>query len=157
VKKVIFLDIDGVLNSSTRWKESHEVDPRNKSAKLDPIAVWRLKQIIGATGAKIVISSTWRNIFPLDWLTGTLWKYGIPKDTIIGKTPKVGRRGHEINHWLKKNPVDRYLIIDDDSDAWAAVDHKLNNFIHTTFEEGLQHSHILDAVKILGKKEEAVH
>lgn len=47
--KIIFLDVDGVINTN-----------RNHFTKLDEIALEYLKIIIESTGAKIVISSSWR-------------------------------------------------------------------------------------------------
>ena len=53
--KVIFLDIDGVLNEDT-------TPTRTQSCALfiDQEKLLRLKRIIDATQAKIVLSSTWR-------------------------------------------------------------------------------------------------
>jgi len=149
--KVIFLDFDGVLNNRERWKDHQQVDPRCSTAMLDPLGVWRLKQIVSSTGAKIVVTSTWRNIYPLEQLSGFLWKYGIERGTIIGKTPKIGRRGHEISHWLKKHPVDNYIILDDDQDAGSGkVDR--DRFIKTDWEYGIQSTHVITAVNTLGRK-----
>lgn len=160
--KVIFLDFDGVLNSRSRWKDCHKVDPRSPSALVDPIAMWRLKSLVSATGAKIVISSAWRHLYQLSQLEGFLWKYGIERGTIIGKTPRIGRRGHEIRHWLTKyaaansnRPITSYVVLDDDSDAMSGgVDH--NKVVKTDWETGLLAEHIIKANKILGQKE-AVH
>jgi hypothetical protein len=51
--KIIFLDIDGVLNNSKWLKE-------NKNNPIDPAAVNRINVIMQKTDAKIVISSSWR-------------------------------------------------------------------------------------------------
>jgi hypothetical protein len=151
--KVIFLDFDGVLNNRERWAGSQQVDPKSPSSMIDPLCTWRLKQIVNATGARIVISSSWRNIYPLDQLAGFLWKYGIDRSAVIGKTPKIGRRGHEIRHWLKKHPVESYIILDDDQDAGSGgVDR--TRFIKTDWEYGLLSSHVVDAIKLLGRKVE---
>jgi hypothetical protein len=58
--KALFLDVDGVLNSddyqfcSGKWNMS-------KKSQIDPTSIPLLNQIIAATNAKIVVSSTWRS------------------------------------------------------------------------------------------------
>ena len=54
---IIFLDVDGVLNSKKYKKEigSKFDDPQYQ---IDPNAVAKLQQIVAMTNAKIVISST---------------------------------------------------------------------------------------------------
>ena len=61
--KVIFLDIDGVLNSETFSKDNHKVYLATGEIKpdVDEKAVQRLVTIIKETNAKIVLSSSWRN------------------------------------------------------------------------------------------------
>ena len=59
--KVIFLDIDGVLNY-TKWY-TDERNPGNlhgQEGDLDPLCVDRIIRICEETGAKVVISSDWR-------------------------------------------------------------------------------------------------
>ena len=71
--KVIFLDIDGVLNSEEFWKteaqhirkkkaiaEGKSRDEASAIANMNPIAVERIIRIVKETGAEIVVSSTWR-------------------------------------------------------------------------------------------------
>ena len=53
--KLIFLDIDGVLNY-----EGYERFTRSGTRFVDPVLIKRLKKIIDRTGAKVVLSSTWR-------------------------------------------------------------------------------------------------
>ena len=52
--KVIFLDIDGVLNCS----KTH--NPRNLPYVIDPKLLKRFERLLERTGAKVVLSSTWR-------------------------------------------------------------------------------------------------
>lgn len=91
-----------------------------------------LNHIIEKTGAKVVISSTWRKSHSVQELQELLEKVGFIGE-IIGRTPslylnKNGEesytipRGCEIDCWLK-NTFDwddlayvRYVILDDDSD-----------------------------------------
>lgn len=112
--KVIFLDIDGVLNHS-RTPERFE-----GMLGIDRILLARFKKVVRITGANVVLSSPWRK-----WTTGIahIEEQGIP---LIGHTPwfastdsedlKTGR-GQEIRKWLSLHPeVTEYAIVDDDSD-----------------------------------------
>ena len=62
--KVIFLDIDGVLNSR-RYDAKRD---KNGNTNIDETRLPLVKRIVDATGARIVLSSSWRN----DWDVGPL-------------------------------------------------------------------------------------
>lgn len=105
--KVVFLDVDGVLISEQSMKKLGCAD------RPDPACVERLNRITDATGAKIVVSSTWRFFSDIDAI---LWAWGITA-TVIGKTGRGKTRGAEINAWLRETEfqIDRWVILDDDS------------------------------------------
>ena len=60
--KVIFLDIDGVLNPLFNIRRQHRLKRRTSSyyITLDKYCLNNLKRIVETTGAKIVVSSSWR-------------------------------------------------------------------------------------------------
>ncbi len=144
--RVIFLDIDGVLNSH-RTAVAFQFELMRK---LDPVAVMMLHRIAKNAQAAIVISSTWRlgeGWKELVW--GCLREAGWPWEhtsflplgdcPIIGRTPKsLGIntvRGDEIAKWLEDNPeYNDYIIIDDDSDM---LDNQKDRFIHCDHHVGL--------------------
>jgi hypothetical protein len=138
--RVIFLDIDGVLNSYRTAAAYREPLMR----KLDPVAVKLLHRIVDKADADIVISSTWRK--DQDWqllIWGCLREAGWPCDygrnPIIDKTVNylgIGKvRGDEIEAWLKENPeIDDYIILDDDSDM---LESQKERFIHCDGKIGL--------------------
>lgn len=103
--KVIFLDIDGVLNcDKTR-------NPRKLPYVVDKKLLARLKKLLQRTGAKVVLSSTWR-VDPIGIYAARYW--GIPFIDICPDMPK-SPRSKEILRWLNKHPkVTRYAIIDDE-------------------------------------------
>lgn len=129
--KVIFLDIDGVMNcynEDEKW-----CDRKDKVPMIHDDLVARLNRIIEETGCKLVLSSTWRK--DTDWHE-TMRQAGIT-DVFLGRTPdlsserwewqkknpeksaiKFCERGKEIEEWMSINPygVTRYCILDDDSD-----------------------------------------
>jgi len=124
--KVIFLDVDGVLNY--RRKDRKGWGP-NGDGKLAPECVALLLYILRMTGAKIVISSSWRHDYTLEGFklsmipeflsSGISLDDGmIFNDNIIGLTIRGHRfgmsRGDEIQHWIGANNFQgNYAIIDD--------------------------------------------
>jgi hypothetical protein len=152
--KLIFLDIDGVLNSG-RWLASipykllREQDPHVDRwvHMLDPAAVRLLNQIVERTGASIVVSSSWRYALDFERLVQVLRAGGVCGE-IIGSTPGgKGIRGLEIEDWLNLSHLsyDAFLILDDDSDM-EPLAHRL---VKTTFSDGLRREHVERAVEML--------
>jgi hypothetical protein len=116
--KLIFLDVDGVLCTEAVGFAY---------PKLDPAAVGVLNGVLERTGARIVVSSTWRNprsVTATRELLGGLGRVQ-PANRIIGCTPDLQdadhlhlQRGHEIQAWLDRGakPVEGIAIVDDDGD-----------------------------------------
>ena len=64
MKKVIFLDFDGVLATSrysTQLDEEGQLWTDCYGSLFDPVCIRNLKSIIDATGADIVATSTWKS------------------------------------------------------------------------------------------------
>jgi hypothetical protein len=105
--KAIFLDIDGVLNSSKT------PNPRKFPYVVDKRLLSRFKALVARTGATVVLSSTWR-YDPAGLFSARHW--GIPFEDTIPDTPGVARR-EEICAWLRTHPqITRYAVIDDEDD-----------------------------------------
>lgn len=148
--KVIFLDLDGVVNSLRSaiafGNYPHEL-PKDRRL-FDPVALGLVRRICKETGAVIVISSTWRRSHHKDVLKKSL------NLDIIGCTPAFNspdtRRGHEIKEWLDyRGPqVEKYCIIDDDSDV---LNEQLPFFVKVYGDAGLSAQNYQEAIKILGK------
>jgi Swiss Army Knife RNA repair-like protein len=105
--KVLFLDIDGVLNCSTTR------NPRHFPYVVDQRLLARLQKLLDRTGAKVVLSSTWR-LDPVGLFAAKHW--GVP---FIGTCPDKPRspRRKEILSWLADHPkAARYAVIDDEDD-----------------------------------------
>ena len=75
LRRVIFLDIDGVLNRFRTHRFVH----------VEEELVLRLKTILEETDSHIVFSTFWR-CFP-DYLSYVLSRYGIPGTRVVGTTP----------------------------------------------------------------------
>ena len=105
--KVIFLDIDGVLNSK------NTPNPRKLPYIVDRRLLARFKRLLDRTGAKVVLSSTWR-YDPAGLFTAR--RCSIPFIDVTPDMPKRPRRD-EVLSWLKKHPkVTRFAVIDDEDD-----------------------------------------
>lgn len=136
---VIFLDFDGVMTTrKTRYDN------------FDPECTKRLQEILDKTGAKIVVSSTWRINKDLVFLKKLFEEWGINPDDVIGLTPRFSGkgRGTEITAWLDKNLVDNYIVIDDDS---FDIPPHLERLVHTKTDIGLQDVDRDLAITKLGK------
>jgi hypothetical protein len=162
--KVIFLDIDGVLNNeifpNAFWAICKQVDLKREQAKslhkvvmrdeygnlFCPTAVKQLRWIVACTGAKIVISSTWRSAGLNEMQT--MWQMRDLPGEVIGVTPFLNTpRGEEIAEWLRENDVDSYVIIDDDYDM---LPEQVDSFIKTNPTYGITFKDAERAVQILG-------
>ncbi len=147
--KVVFLDIDGVLNTMRKdveKKAMYSLPTRRGTIHpypLDCEAIKHLNTATEATGAKIVISSNWRYAFSSREDLKTLADYlkfcGMTGE-VIGRTPMPHEmdeslivesipRGMEIQHWIDRNSrgnwiVDGFVIVDDNQDM-AFLMHKL--------------------------------
>lgn len=149
---IIFLDIDGVLNSGNYIKrlDGKFDDPQ---FQMDPDAVVRLNALTTLTGASIVVSSTWRlafrhSAYPLRQLRTCLASYKLTGDVIDMTGVVSGGRSYEIQEWLDTHSeVEHYVIFDDDT-----VEGFGSHFIKTQFMHGLQDEHVRQAVTILGYK-----
>lgn len=188
--KIIFLDIDGVLNG---WDFSEYVKyniwniiPSKKIkdfirrlshyTDVDKKRVKRLGKICKKTGAKVVLSSSWRNgLFhhtgirhydsdrnKLFW--NLMDKYHIE---VIGKTPRLRtsyKREDEIKAWLSEHDgeIENYIILDDeDADLQSFIGNHLIKTSHKDYKgyiacserkwSGLTKEHVEQAIKILNE------
>ena len=114
--KILFLDIDGVLNT-------HESLIQN--IEFDTACLNQLERIIQTTGCKIVISSAWRMFgkqYIIDTINQAAGYVGNITQAIIDMTPDRAcngdLRGDEIQAWLNQNTdlVSQFVIVDDDTD-----------------------------------------
>lgn len=123
---VLFLDIDGVLNSEDYFYSIPEDQLRD--IPLDRRCVARVAHIVEETGAVIVLTSSWRGGWEKDpeknrlegqMLDKIFAEYGI---SIYDKTPVSprGRRPAEIKEWMEAcdESIRRYVIIDDYDFEW---------------------------------------
>lgn len=133
--KVLFLDVDGVLNhSGTTFKYNH--------FPLERYCAFLVGKIQMYTDCKVVLSSSWRHH------PESVAHLNDVVVEIYDKTPTINTpdriRGDEIQSWLDLHPgVTRYAILDDDSDM---LDSQLPNFFQTSFSGGGLTDEIADKI-----------
>ena len=162
--KILFLDIDGVLNSTRYWDDRNRNLPLGKAGALDPVAVERLNAIVDATGCLVVLSSSWRGKGASPSVQGMLRERGF-RHLISDSTPyfaatdpKRCERWREIHCWLDVYflPQDDsvFVVLDDDLDAWNRDSHwaPFGRFVNTNYLVGLQQDGVDLAVAWLGSQ-----
>lgn len=110
--KVIFLDIDGVLNSDEYFDKIEKLNIQGIQSEIDVEKIKLLKRALDETGAKVVLSSSWRYTRKAQNLKELLANFEIYTES----TPYIhGKRGLEIKQWLLDNPeVEDFVILDDE-------------------------------------------
>jgi hypothetical protein len=106
--KTIFLDIDGVLNCDAT------PNSRKFPYVVDEGLLARFRDLVKATGARVVLSSTWR-VDPVGLLAAKY--YNVPFHDVCADMPGAPRC-EELVSWLREHPeVSRYVVLDDDDDC----------------------------------------
>ena len=158
MKKVIFLDIDGVLATDKEFftnrtnfqkknekaRELHIPYPFNKKA------VDVFNEILDATDADIVLSSDWRMHWDLDELDG-IFKFNGVKKSPIAVTSKMKRkfssdleddRQHQIQEFKREHKPESWVAIDDLDMSFSLGDH----FFKTKSSMGLKQTGLKDKI-----------
>jgi hypothetical protein len=156
---MLFLDIDGVLNSTSYWHQREQQLPLGKAGALDPESIGRLNRIVTETGCAVVLSSSWRGRGGPPVVQTMLRERGFV-GTLIDATPfKLGcPRCAEIDEWLCSRfgllvpDWLRYVVLDDDSDAFDAEGPfaVAGRFVQTNYLVGLQDNGVDLAIEWLG-------
>lgn len=147
MKPVIFLDFDGVLNS-TRSVLAFGGCGRHQ---FDPVAVDLVARLAGSANATVVVSSSWRIGSSVEELRAILGEYSTTLTArVIDMTPTHGQcRGAEIAQWLAEHPNEHnraYVILDDDADM---LDGQLPCFVQTRHRDGFGVPEYLRALAII--------
>ena len=161
---IIFLDVDGVLNSRAYYEHNKKIGKNVK--EISDFHLQMLAKIYHSCDAKIVLSSTWRELDCDDndvcmamyqYLVDELARYDMK---IMSKTPIINmNRPLEIKTWLD-NRVDKdninFVSLDDDFSyekykEYGIEDHlvKTEFFCYEISDGGLQQRHVDKAIEIL--------
>jgi hypothetical protein len=146
--KVIFLDVDGVLNNdftTTRTKSGAEF--------VDDYLIERLKKIVDATDATVIMSSSWRygrtckaHFDDFVELIEKLESHGVHVEDCT-PTMNTAHKSVEIKQYLQDHPtIDRFVILDDDEMELYPEQH-----VETLNRYGLTDENVAEAIEILNK------
>ena len=158
MKKVIFLDIDGVLatdkefcTNRTKFRNKNETArelripyPFNKKA------VDVFNEILDATDAEIVLSSDWRMHWDLEELDG-IFKFNGVKKSPIAVTNQFKRkmssdleddRAHQIIEFKREHNLTNWVAIDDLDLSFALGDH----FFLTKSNDGIKRQNLKEKI-----------
>jgi hypothetical protein len=157
-KPICFLDMDGVVNSSSflmRRKRNADGELYSVYAEgtwnemIDPTCVARLNRIVRASGAHVVLSSSWRHALSVEAVDKLLRAKGFAFH-LIGATPTINERGKcrgdEIKLWLQTNsPQARFAILDDVEQMGSLRPW----LVKTSFLTGLTDEDVVRAIEML--------
>ncbi len=150
---IIFLDVDGVLNSINKLIEIYNTTHKSHSGysyPFDEVCLSNLQLLVRETNSKLVVTSTWRkNKEGRCTLLNILKDYGLDKD-VIGYTPILlnEKREMEIKKFLSTlSNKPNFIILDDDVD----MEELLPFLIKTDKQTGLTYENVQDAIEKLNK------
>lgn len=162
MERYIFLDVDGVLNSdsTTEYTPNGFVGVSNENIEV-------LKKILNVSGAKIILTSTWR----LDWernyencatdgkyLVDRLKEFGIEITDKIPGEERLAYRGEEIDTYVKQHNLKNWIVIDDeyffDFNMYQIYSEGENpRLLMTDYRYGLQPSDIVKVKSLFNLQE----
>lgn len=159
-QKILFLDVDGVLNKDSDW--TPYVPPNNGYQVLNWDLVNELTDFVREHGITIVWISTWRLVptqmqYIEDWTTLRDYEHEDPYTIVLKdfddglswtQYHKAQIRGTEVAEWLgrHKGEYDSWAILDDH--AQFLPDQQLN-FVQTDEKVGVTHSDFIKLKEIL--------
>jgi len=128
-KRILFLDIDGVIFSNPMDGSVHNVAtklfpgsdrPTNHMCDVAAVtlfnqtAIDNLNSILNSCpDVMIVLCTSWRTKGNVEFLK-QLFSYHAYSERIIDKIQDKGNKSAGISKWLSDNPTDRYVILEDD-------------------------------------------
>lgn len=160
--KVIFLDIDGVLNTQETFIKIHKgwKETGLRVPPIDKDMIKNLRELVEETKAKIVLTSSWKSYFDDNMIAlnkegeDFLEVFYENNLYIYDKLRKPAHyRGNEILEYLKDNPVESFVILDDETFNYEELN-IIDKLVQTSFMKGgFTKDHKDIAIKKLTKKD----
>ncbi len=169
--RVIFLDIDGVLNSTAFVANARQKDPTggNPADDIDPALAAKLDKLVAQTNSQVVLSSDWRKDDGrrpgFDATQAALREHGLGFE-LYDATPELSERerrdfydyrspgsytprGLEIQRWLDLHPeTGAFVILDDEPD----MEHLADRLVQTDPDAGLSDDDCAKTLGLFGKR-----
>jgi len=150
MKKYILLDFDGVLTSDAFTRQCIFEHRQENLFGVDwfaPTCIDALKRIVEETTARIVVSSSWRDLG--EYRLRKLWEHNRMPGCLDETTPTTPEyiltKRDAIKQWILEHEGDRFVVLDDDN---------LNvpNQILTNPQTGLVMSDAEKAIEVLNSQ-----
>jgi len=137
--KLIFLDIDGVMTSSSLIMEKGKIYPFSESS------VIALNNILYSNNVRIILTSSWRTVFNVEKQCQIFEENGICQMP-MGATIDLGfeNRSLEIKDYLASHDVENFVILDD-----MEIENFENHFLRINPENGLTMKNVKEINEIL--------
>lgn len=144
-EKIIFLDIDGPLATNDCFLKT-ELKFGKHLYRWNPKCCEILNEILGETGAEIVLSSDWRKYFTMDQLD-EIFKWNRIVKSPIAITDEYKKsfsssaevdRIYQIGRFLENNSIKNWVAVDD-MDLKSDI---VSNFVHVEGEFGISAENI---------------
>lgn len=150
--RVVMTDVDGVLNDEAGHRSGADLP-------LSSEALANLRDLVGRSGARVVVTSTWRTspesmarlraAGVLDDAHGDPTTPDLVSVLPSGLMLSMGTRGDEIDLWLDRHPEVRSWVVLDD--AGEGFGRHASRLVRTRMETGLTRSDVDAALAILEK------
>lgn len=145
--KIVFLDVDGVICT-----ERSCASDDSRLEVFDLVGIRLVERLLKDSGAKLVMSSSWRLDYTREGMEEILTKNGMTyfpwHDDWKTPTDPKGHRGREIQAWLDvhKTTVINYLILDDER---LMLPNQKSFHVKTSWRDGISYTDYLDARSVL--------
>ena len=159
METVIFLDIDGVICTRLSTNISMLLRLPLERQLFDPLSLFWLRWLVRHSGAKIVLSSSWRDALEVDDplcrafiknLYGCLARNQTPIADAAPRLPSCDK-GEEILEWLDKHPCSQYVILDD-HDCFALGPQVRERWVPVPVDRGLRRREAKAALRLLDRE-----
>lgn len=131
--KVVFLDIDGVLN----------IGGKLNIGKIEKHLVKRLNRLTSKEDVHVVITSSWGLYYDVEEIINIFKNNGFIgniKEYLFGDLPRAER----IKKWVSEHSCSQFVVIDDRDLG------EIDKFVQVNPDVGISHENIDCSLKLLG-------
>ena len=169
---IIFLDFDGVICTPNTYKSKHKTEDwwqidiinADEGSLFCKTRIQRIEKVGRSTGAQIVLSTAWRNTYPLPSILGWLRAKTLTLP-VVGKTDYLDddHRGDEILLWLQTNNIQHtnWIAIDDTWDIMKPIpdEHLIKTYWKPPHGKpcGFGRVHIQESIDKLGGRNDEIY
>jgi hypothetical protein len=127
--KIVFLDIDGVLNSTESFLAFGpcHISDDFSTTRLNPVSVRLVARIVSECNAEVYVHSSWGRTQDFEWFAMLFARYGVDIPLLSHRTDReyVDNRSARIDDAINVFNPESYIVIDDDGLSLSAHRHRL--------------------------------